>query len=889
MSDLRLALVVTVDHYDNPGLRELAAPAADARALSEVLGDPGLGAFTVDLLHNPTSWMIYEKVDSLLADRRPSDLVLMHFSCHGLKDLGGELYLAATNTDPDRLPSTAVDATWISRVMQRSRAQRVVLLLDCCYGGAFERGVLARSGQGIDVGDQFRPGHLDEGRGRVVITASTAMEYAFEGSQLAGGSSADPSVFTGALVEGIRTGEADRDQDGYVALDELYDYVYDTMRQRSAQQTPCKWEFGLRGGLYMARNPHRRVSPAPLPQELLDLLDHPTPAVRMGAVDELGRLAAGGSLARAAAARLALAQLVDDDSRRVSASAAEALRRTAVRLAVSSVDFGAVPQQAPRRVIEVGVEGPPLALASAVTTSSAALRADLEDGVLRITWVPAPGRLDEVVTLGGPAGDARLRVIGEMADAGEVAGSRAGSVAAPLPTGSDSAPDEGAGPAVRRPGRFGPIAATAAAWRISRAAQRNGQNPERGTGRTSAPESGRGAQPERGRGPEPEGGADATPESSQETVSPGLRGRPTWQLASWVLLAVLVIAGLIYVGPRVIGLDRHRAAVQRTGGPPSAAPSATGGDAATPGAAMAASIGKPVVTRTITVGKEPQGVAVSPDNRTVYVANQGSRTLSIVDAVKRRVSRTVRLKATPRYVAVSGDGAQVYVSTYEKDFSGSGVAVIDVRAGKVVQTVPTGPQPFALAVAKDGRIWVPIHHARRVEVITGKPLRVAARVNVPQNPHGVGFSLDGTLAYTPDHESDLVSVIDTRTLAEVKTIPVGDAPHGLAVSPDGRTIFVTNYEADTVQKINTSERAVIGMDSVQHHPQSVTFASDGLHAYVVNEGSNSVSTLLTATGRVTAQLKVGRSPRTVAAAADGRFVYVTNAGDNTITVLKASA
>ena len=76
----------------------------------------------------------------MLTERQPADLVLLHFSCHGLKDDAGELYLAATNTVPNRLASTAVDSVLVNRLMRRSRARRVVLLLDCCYGGAFERG-----------------------------------------------------------------------------------------------------------------------------------------------------------------------------------------------------------------------------------------------------------------------------------------------------------------------------------------------------------------------------------------------------------------------------------------------------------------------------------------------------------------------------------------------------------------------------------------------------------------------------------------------------------------------------------------------------------------------------------------------------------------------------
>ncbi|WP_433369357.1 caspase family protein [Actinoplanes sp. CA-142083] len=323
----RLALVVAVDRYDHAALHRLASPAADADALAEVLGDAALGDFEVETLHNPTSWAAAERVEQVLSDRHSTDLVLLHFSCHGLKDESGELFLAATNTRPDLLGSTAIDAAWVNRVMQRSRAQRVVLLLDCCYGGAFERGVIARAAGGVDVGDQFRQRQLGEGRGRVVITASTAMEYAFEGARLAEGSASQPSVFTGALVEGIRTGDADRDQDGHVSLGELYDYVYDRVREHTPNQTPSKWEFGLRGDLYVARNPHRRPPSGVLAPELLELTRHPMAAVRRAAVHELAAILSesDSESPRSAAARLALHRLADDDSRQVSAAALEAL------------------------------------------------------------------------------------------------------------------------------------------------------------------------------------------------------------------------------------------------------------------------------------------------------------------------------------------------------------------------------------------------------------------------------------------------------------------------------------------------------------------------------------------------------------------------------------
>jgi Caspase domain len=316
MPGSRSALIVANDQYQDPGLRKLRAPGQDAEALARVLGDRAIGGFAVKTVTNEPEHRLRREIATFFANRGREDLLVAHFSCHGVKDDSGQLYFATTDTELGDLDTTAVSAEFVNRQMSRSQSRRVVLLLDCCYSGAFARGLLARAATTVDLKDRF------EGRGRIVLTASSAMEYAFEDAELSAGRGR-PSVFTSALVHGLETGEADRDGDGFVSVDELYDYVFDRVSRAAPRQTPGRWDFEMHGDMLIARTPAPRA--VPLPAELRQTLDHPFSAVRLAAIEELKRLLRGDHAGFALAAAAALRELAKDDSQRVSAAATAAL------------------------------------------------------------------------------------------------------------------------------------------------------------------------------------------------------------------------------------------------------------------------------------------------------------------------------------------------------------------------------------------------------------------------------------------------------------------------------------------------------------------------------------------------------------------------------------
>ncbi|MGW3102977.1 caspase, EACC1-associated type [Streptomyces sp. NPDC001100] len=309
----KLALLIANYTYEDEGLRGLTAPAHDAEALAEVLRDPDIAGFDVTILVNEPHHRIGEALGAFFHGRRHDDLTLLYFTGHGLKDDEGRLHLAAANTRRDNLLFTSLPAEQIDRAMSGCMSRRQVLILDCCYSGAFPATArLTKGDADVHTLERFH------GRGRTVLTASDATQYSFEGDRVSG--SAPQSVFTRHLVRGLRDGSADLDGDGDITLDELYSYVHDRVVDEMPQQRPKKQD-DVEGRIVIARN----VNWA-LPAQIRVALDSPIALVRLGAVEPLAHLRRFGNATVRRRAEEELRRLTEDDSRSVSGAAASHLQ-----------------------------------------------------------------------------------------------------------------------------------------------------------------------------------------------------------------------------------------------------------------------------------------------------------------------------------------------------------------------------------------------------------------------------------------------------------------------------------------------------------------------------------------------------------------------------------
>ncbi|MCW5212799.1 caspase family protein [Desulfobulbus sp. TB] len=254
----RSALLISSSEYQDSFFTRLETPQNDVEALAGVLRNPNIGNFVVKTLINEPAHIVQEAVEELFAEKKKDDLILLYFSGHGIKDLKGKLYLAMPNTKQNRLRATTVHASYLSDLMDECLSRRIVLILDCCHSGAFASGFKGAVGTDVGIEAAFK----GTGYGRIVLTASDAVQYAWEGDKVEG--SPFCSVFTRFLVQGLRTGEADFSQDGNITVEELYQYAHDQIIQLDSdkQQTPGKWSFE-EGELVIAMNPACRPEPSP--------------------------------------------------------------------------------------------------------------------------------------------------------------------------------------------------------------------------------------------------------------------------------------------------------------------------------------------------------------------------------------------------------------------------------------------------------------------------------------------------------------------------------------------------------------------------------------------------------------------------------------------------
>ncbi len=192
------------------------------------------------------------------------------------------------------------------------------------------------------------------------------------------------------------------------------------------------------------------------------------------------------------------------------------------------------------------------------------------------------------------------------------------------------------------------------------------------------------------------------------------------------------------------------------------------------------------------------GLAISPDGKTLYVTRLFAMTVSAVDLASGQVLGTGSVSAEPYSVLASADGRYLFVSIW----GAAMVAVLDSRTLQTVDEIFTGEHPGAMALSADGRrVFVACASSSEVWVISTITYTAIEQISTSMYPDAPATSTPNSVALSPDGQKLVVAVADNNAVAVIDVsnsvrssvdgfIPTGRYPTGAIFSRDGRHIFI---------------------------------------------------------------------------------------------------
>ncbi len=188
------------------------------------------------------------------------------------------------------------------------------------------------------------------------------------------------------------------------------------------------------------------------------------------------------------------------------------------------------------------------------------------------------------------------------------------------------------------------------------------------------------------------------------------------------------------------------------------------------------------VARYISSGKFPCDLDRTTDGQFAYVPERDQNTVAMIDMKTLRIIRRYKMgdHTEPHMLRVSPDNKTVWVANAEEN----ALVVLDARTLQPVAKVAMGRVPVTLAFSPDGKSAYISHFSDNfVSIVDTGTYKERGRVKVAQGLAVVAFRPDGKFAYVAAKDANAIAVIDTSASKVVKMIPSAQEPWGLLVFP----------------------------------------------------------------------------------------------------------
>jgi YVTN family beta-propeller protein len=269
-----------------------------------------------------------------------------------------------------------------------------------------------------------------------------------------------------------------------------------------------------------------------------------------------------------------------------------------------------------------------------------------------------------------------------------------------------------------------------------------------------------------------------------------------------------------------------------------------------------------------TGGKEPHHLYLTPDRKSLIVANAMSNSLTFVDPVTAEVQRTVNDIDDPYHLRFSPDMKWFVTAANRLDH-------VDLyrwqpqdaaQPLKLVKRIPASKTPSHLSIdSKSRMLYVTLQDSDELMAIDLQTQAPKWTIKIGKMPADVYLTPDDKrllVGLTGDRHVEVYDVSGEKP-ALLQRLVTGEGAHAFRARGDGKQVFVTNRVANTISVIDLATLSVVGQIPAPGGPDCAEVMADGRTLIVGSRWARKLSFVDIDSRKLVRQVPVGRSPHGV--------------------------
>ena len=268
----------------------------------------------------------------------------------------------------------------------------------------------------------------------------------------------------------------------------------------------------------------------------------------------------------------------------------------------------------------------------------------------------------------------------------------------------------------------------------------------------------------------------------------------------------------------------------------------------------------------------------------IFVTNERSNDISVIDGSTLEVERTIEVGDRPRGIGISPDGTELYIAVSEENV----IAVIDMGTLELLRKFQAGSDPETFAVHPNGNIYISNEDDAKASVFDPRTGEQLAEIQVGLEPEGVAISPDGKQVIVTSESTNMLHVIQVPEHTIAANILVGARPRAATFTSDSKIAYSTSEISGEVKKVDMTTFEVIGVRKIADEkakPKDVILSKDETKLYVAGGRANQVIVMDADTMEVIKGIPVGKRVWGLAMTKDGSKVFSTDGVSGTVSVI----